>query len=95
MDKATNTITLDGVQHNVADFSQSIQQAVGIYNTFNADLAKSQLEVIKNQSALQSVGAQIAEAVKKELAAKEAAAADAVAADAANDAVVADVAPAV
>jgi hypothetical protein len=61
------TMTIDGVQYEVEQFSQAVQQAVGIYNTFQADLQKQQLEVLKVQSALQSIGAQIIEAVKKEL----------------------------
>lgn len=68
----TNTITLDGATYNVADFSQTVQQAISIYNTFNADLNKLQLEVVKHQAAIQSVSAQIAEAIRKELAVKQA-----------------------
>jgi hypothetical protein len=64
----TRTLTLDGVQHDVEKFSPAVQNAVGIYNTFNAELQKEQLAVMKTQAALQSIGAQIAEAVKKELA---------------------------
>lgn len=71
-----NSITLDGISYDVNQFSQGVQQAVGIYNQFQADLQKAQLEVIKSQAALQSVGGQIAEAVKKELAEKAAAAAN-------------------
>lgn len=67
------TITLDGVQYPLDQFSQQVVQAVGIYNGFSADLHKEQLAVIKTQAALQHLGNQIAEAVKKELAAKEAA----------------------
>ena len=70
----TKTITLDGVSYDLAQFSAGVQQAVGIYNSFAADLQKAQLDVMKNQAAMQSVGAQITEAVKKELAEKEAAA---------------------
>lgn len=76
----TNTITLDGVTYNVADFSQTVQQAINIYNSFTTDLNKLQLEVVKHQAAIQSVSTQIAEAIRKELAVKQAAVA-------ANDAV--------
>lgn len=75
------TITLDGVSYTLDQFSPAIVQAVSVYNQFGADLQKEQLAVIKSQAAMQSVGAQIAEAVKKELAEKAAtqeAAADAV-----------------
>lgn len=70
----TRSITVDGISYDVAQFSQGVQQAVGIYNVFTADLQKAQLEVIKAQAAVQNVGAQISEAVKKELADKQAAA---------------------
>lgn len=61
------TMTIDGVQYEIEQFSQAVQQAVGIYNAFQADLQKQQLEVLKTQSALQNIGAQIVAAVKKEL----------------------------
>lgn len=64
----TKTITLDGISYDLAQFSSGVQQAVGVYNTFSADLQKAQLEVMKNQAALQTLGGQITEAVKKELA---------------------------
>lgn len=69
------TITLDGISYALDQFSQGVQQAVGIYNSFQADLQKAQLEVVKTQAALQNIGSQITEAVKKELADKAAAAA--------------------
>lgn len=85
MDQA-RSITVDGIAYDLTQFSQGVQQAVGIYNGFQADLNKSQLEVIKCQAAMQSVGAQISEAVKKELAEKAAAAAAEAVPAAANDA---------
>lgn len=65
------TINLDGVSHDLATFSDGVQQAVFIYNKFSADLQDQQLEVMKTQAALQQVGQQITEAVKAELAEKE------------------------
>lgn len=70
------SITVDGISYDVSQFSQGVQQAVGIYNVFQSDLQKAQLEVIKSQAALQSVGGQITEAVRRELAEKAAAAAE-------------------
>jgi hypothetical protein len=61
------SITVDGISYDVAQFSQEVQQAVVIYNAIQADLQKHQLEVIKCQAALQTVGAQIGNAVKAEL----------------------------
>lgn len=77
----TRSITLDGISYDVAQFSEQVQQAVSIYNTFTADLQKSQLDVIKCQAALETVGKQIAGAVRAELEKK---AAEATAADAAK-----------
>lgn len=61
------TITLDGVTYEVASFSEGVQQAVTIYNTFTADLQKEQLAVVKTQAAIQNIGAQLAAAIRKEL----------------------------
>jgi Skp family chaperone for outer membrane proteins len=62
-------ITIDGVTYAVSQFSQPVQQAIGIYNAFQGDLTKAQLEVLKVQAALQHCGTQINEAAKRELAA--------------------------
>lgn len=61
------TITLDGVTYEVASFSEGVQQAVTIYNTFSAELQKEQLAVVKTQAAIQNVGNQLAAAIRKEL----------------------------
>lgn len=79
------TITLDGISYDVAQFSQGVQSAIGVYNTYSADLQREQLAAMKTQAALQTIGAQIAEAVKKELAEKAAAAQEALSADAADE----------
>lgn len=72
MQEQARTITLDGISYDVAQFSQGVQTAINVYNGFNADLQKEQLAVMKSQAAMRAVGAQIAEAVKAELAAKQA-----------------------
>jgi len=82
MAEQARTLTLDGVQYAVDQFSPGVQQAVEIYNGFAADLQKEQLAVLKTQSAMQSVGNQISGAVKKELDEKKAAAEAAAAAPA-------------
>lgn len=67
------TITLDGIRYDVEQFSEGVQQAVSIYNTFSAQLQVEQLAVLKTQSALQGLGVQITAAVRKELEEKKAA----------------------
>lgn len=74
MTEAARTITLDGISYDVAQFSEGVQQAVAIYNTFSGQLQAEQLAVLKTQSAMQGLSAQIAAAVKKELDEKKAAA---------------------
>lgn len=84
MTEQARTITLDGISYDVAQFSQGVQSAVTVYNTFQADLQREQLAAMKTQGALQTIGAQIAEAVKKELAEKVAAAEASLSADGAD-----------
>jgi hypothetical protein len=80
-DPDIRTINLGGIAYDVAQFSPGVQQAVKILGAIRGDLAKSQLEVIKCQSAAQVIEGQIAEAVQAELAAKAEPKADAKAAD--------------
>lgn len=75
------TITLDGISYDVAQFSEGVQNAVTIYNTFASQLQVEQLAVMKTQSAMQGLGAQISAAVRKELDEKKAAAEQAQAAE--------------
>lgn len=93
MQDQARTITLDGISYDVGQFSQGVQNAIGIYNGFNADLQKEQMNVMKTQAAMQTIGAQIGEAVKAELAAKQAEASK-MTEDAADTLPVADTAPA-
>jgi hypothetical protein len=65
MTNETPTVTIDGITYNTSDFSEDIQRAIQIYNSIQADFAKEQLAVIKSQAALQAIGTQISEAVKK------------------------------
>lgn len=67
-----SSINVDGENHEIKQFSPGIQQAVFLYNKFNAELQEQQIEVMKTQAALQQIGMQITEAVKIELAQKTA-----------------------
>ena len=87
MSEQARTITLDGISYDVAQFSEQVQQGVAVYNAIAAQLQGEQLAVIKSQAALQTLGGQLAQAVRKELDEKKAAAeAAAPAADAPADA---------
>jgi multidrug efflux pump subunit AcrA (membrane-fusion protein) len=74
MTEQARTLTLDGISYDVAQFSEGVQQAVGIYNAIQAQLQTEQLAVIKSQAALQSLASQITTAVRKELDEKKTAA---------------------
>lgn len=63
----TNTLTLDGVQHDVSKFSPTVQHAISIYNRFTSELQEQQLAVLKTQAAIAHFSTQIAAAVKSEL----------------------------
>ena len=73
---------IDETSYDLDQFSAQIQQAVGTYNRLLADLQTEQLAVMKTNAAMQVLGAQITEAVKKEL--EEKASAEAVPAPAAE-----------
>jgi hypothetical protein len=68
------SITVDGISYDLAQFTDEVKAAVGVYNAINLDLQKAQVEVLKGQAALQTIGTQIATAVRKELDAKKSAA---------------------
>lgn len=74
MTEQARTITLDGISYDVAQFSEQVQQGVAIYNAISTQLQGEQLAVIKSQAALQSLGAQLTQAVRKELDEKKTAA---------------------
>jgi hypothetical protein len=65
------SITVDGIGYDVAQFSDEVKGAIGLYNTINLDLQKANIEVVKHQAALQTIGAQVSNAVRKELAAMQ------------------------
>jgi len=64
----SENITIDGVSYGTEQFSTEVKQAISIYSTISSDLQKAQLEVIKCQSAMQSIGEQVTKAIKAELA---------------------------
>lgn len=67
------SLTIDGVQHELANLPEGIQNAAGLYQTLQRQLADAQVEALKCQLAVQSVGQQITDAVRLVLAEREAA----------------------
>ncbi len=64
---APQTITFDDKAYDVTRFSAGVQNAIAMYNQFSAELAREQMAVVKTQAAMQTLQAQLAGAVRKEL----------------------------
>lgn len=98
------TITIDGTEHQVSSFSETVQRLVEIHTTWRNDLTVERLDVAKTEAAIRGLDTELSGLVAKELADKAAADAAATAAvvtevpAAANDAqapaAVVDAAPA-
>jgi len=77
MIQAPKTLTVDGVEHEVASFSPTVQQLVAIHTEWRSDLARERLKMAKTEAAIRSLDAELTAAVGRELAEKGAAAAQA------------------
>lgn len=64
------TITVDGVEHQVSDFSETVQRLVSIHTSWRGDLADERLAVAKTEAAIRGVDAELAQLVGAELKAK-------------------------
>ena len=70
--EAPTSLTIDGAEHQVADFSETVQRLVQIHTAWRNDLAKERLAVAKTEAAIRGLDAELAQNVAKELAAKAA-----------------------
>lgn len=85
--EAPTSITLDGKEIPLANFSETVQRLVAIHTEWRNDLAAERLAVAKTEAAIRALDAELSATVQKELAPP---------ADAANEAAPAvDTAPAV
>lgn len=76
------TITIDGVEHQVADFSDTVKRLVAIYSEWQNEAVAERLALAKTEAAIRGLDAELVQTIKSELTAK---AAEASAAKAAND----------
>jgi hypothetical protein len=67
--EAPTTITIDGAEHAVAGFSDTVQRLVVIHTAWRNDLNTERLAVAKTEAAIRALDAELAQAVAKELAA--------------------------
>jgi hypothetical protein len=72
MQEATvpTTITIDGTEYPVADFSVNVQRLVEIHAEWRNELATERLAVAKTEAAIRSLDAELTQAVAAELKAK-------------------------
>lgn len=63
-------ITIDGVEHPVAVFSENVQRLVAIHTEWRNEVAKERLAVAKTEAALRSLDAELSQLVGAELKAK-------------------------
>ncbi len=63
-----NTITVDGKEHAITDFSQHVQTLVGIHSKWSVELQEQRLAVAKTEAALRGLDAELSGLVAKELA---------------------------
>lgn len=71
------TLTVDGKEFPVTDFSETVQRLVVIHTEWRNDVNAERLALTKTEAALRSVDAELAQLVAKELAEKATAPAEA------------------
>lgn len=72
------TITIDGAEHAVDSFSETVQRLVTIHTTWRNELATERLAVAKTEAAIRALDVELSQTVAKELEAKNAPAEEAV-----------------
>lgn len=64
----TATLTIDGVEYQLDQFSDNVKRLIGIRDVWSAQLNDERLTVAKSETAIQSLDAQLTNLVKTELA---------------------------
>lgn len=65
--EAPLTITIDSVEHKVADFSETVQRLVAIHTEWRNQLVEERLAVAKTEAAIRSLDAELSQTVTTEL----------------------------
>lgn len=65
--EAPSTITVDGVEHPVSGFSETVQRLVTIHTSWRNDLQDERLAVAKTEAALRALDAELSQTVAAEL----------------------------
>jgi hypothetical protein len=61
------SITLDGKEYPISQFSETIQRLVGIHTEWRTDLVKERLAVAKTEAAIRAVDAELAGLINEEI----------------------------
>ncbi len=64
---APTSITIDGVEHPVSGFSETVQRLVDIHTTWRNELATERLNVAKSEAAIRALDTELSQLVAKEL----------------------------
>jgi hypothetical protein len=72
--EAPTSITLDGKEIPLANFSETVQRLVAIHTEWRNELAAERLAVAKTEAAIRALDAELSATVQKELAPPEEAA---------------------
>jgi len=67
------TLTIDGVEHELAGFSERVQRLVGVHQRWEKEQVEQQLDLAKTQAAVRDLARELIGVIKEELAAKAAA----------------------
>lgn len=66
------TLTVDGHEYPVAQFSETVQRLVAIHTEWRNDLQEERLKVAKTEAAMRALDAELAQTVAAELQAQAA-----------------------
>jgi recombinational DNA repair protein RecR len=64
------TITLDGVQYDLAIFSEEVKRYVGLYNIWQKEMQELRLKLIKDEYAISELNRKLVDKMKQEIAAQ-------------------------
>lgn len=68
--EAPKTLTIDGTEYAVTDFSETVQRLVSIHTEWRQDLVKERLAVAKTEAAIRALDVELTQTVAAEIKAK-------------------------
>lgn len=65
--QAPQTVTIDGKEYPVSQFSQNVQQLISVHTIWRNELTKERLKVAKTENALRALDAELSQTIAQEL----------------------------